>query len=36
MADTDPKIGRRITHTEYREAVEAAQEAGLKRLDKRA
>ncbi len=36
MAGTDPKINRRITHTEYGEAVEAAQEAGLKRLDKRA
>jgi len=32
-ADTDPKIGRRITRTEYQQAVEAARRAGLRRLD---
>jgi putative pyruvate formate lyase activating enzyme len=35
MADTDPKINRRITHTEYQRALEWALGAGLKRLDKR-
>lgn len=34
IADTDPKIGRRITPTEYQQAVEAARNAGLRRLDK--
>jgi len=30
-----PKLGRRITREEYRQALESAQEAGLTRLDKR-
>ena len=30
-----PLIGRRITHQEYRQAVEAARAAGLSRLDRR-
>jgi putative pyruvate formate lyase activating enzyme len=34
-AHGDPDLSRRITREEYRQAVEATQEAGLHRLDRR-